>query len=139
MAVIVVFLKDHLIFQVLLKDFSIIAGAIIAGYIQYDSPSRRISELINETIVMCVLYCMICFSPFVPNIGARQIVGYACCLLVSIHLTLNLFLILTSSVLGLKVKLRLWLARFRLKRQRAQNAIKIKSRKRTLKNAILNY
>ena len=33
MAVVVVFLKEHLIFQVLLKDFSIIAGAIIIGYI----------------------------------------------------------------------------------------------------------
>ena len=120
-------------------DFSIIAATIIAGYIEFDSPTKLTSEFFNETTVMCVLYCMICFSPFVPNLGARQIVGYACCLLVSIHLALNLFLILASSVLGLKVKIRLWLARFRLKRQRAQNAIKIKSRKRTLKNAILNY
>jgi hypothetical protein len=33
LAVTVVFLKDFLIFQVMLKDFTIIAGAIIIGYI----------------------------------------------------------------------------------------------------------
>ena len=33
MAVVIVFLQDYLIFQVLLIDMSIIAGTILAGYI----------------------------------------------------------------------------------------------------------
>jgi hypothetical protein len=33
MAVVVVFLRDYLIFQVFLKDMSIIVGTILAGYI----------------------------------------------------------------------------------------------------------
>lgn len=113
-AVIVVFLKDHLIFQVMLIDFSVIAGVIIAGYIEYDSRSKRNKEFVNELVVMFVLYCMICFSPFVPDIRAKVLVGYFCCLIVSIHLAVNLFLILSSQAREFILRLKLLLARRRL-------------------------
>lgn len=86
---------------------------------------------------MCVLYCMICFSPFVPDIRARQVVGYVCCLLVSVHLALNLYLILASSFIDLKVKVRLWYALKKQQWQREQNRIKLKSRKHVLRDNIL--
>ena len=98
----------------MLVDFSVIGGVIIAGYIEYDSSSKRNAEFVNETIVMCLLYCMICFSPFVPDLGARQVVGYFCCLIVSMHLALNLFLILSSQAKGVILSLKIWLARRRL-------------------------
>ena len=111
MALVVVLLKEHLIFQVMMMDFSIIAGTIIAGYIHYRTPEKRNTDLADETIVMCVLYCMVCFSPFVPDIKARQIFGYICCIIVLIYLAVNLFLISHSSVQELKPRLKLWLAR----------------------------
>ena len=86
---------------------------------------------------MCVLYCMICFSPFVPDIRARQIVGYVCCLLVSVHLALNLYFILASSFIDLKVKVRLWYALKRQQWRREQNRIKLKARKHVLRDNIL--
>ena len=101
----VVPLKEHLIFQVMLMNFSIIAGTIIAGYIEYDSRSKRNSEFFNETTIMCVLYCIICFSPFVPDIEVRQAVGYFCCLIVSLHLAINLLIISVSTLQQLKLKL----------------------------------
>ena len=98
----------------MLIDFSVIGGVIIAGFIEYDSLSKRNAEFVNETIVMCVLYCMICFSPFVPDLGARQVVGYFCCLIVSMHLAVNLYLILSSQANGVILSLKIWLARRRL-------------------------
>jgi hypothetical protein len=79
---------------------------------------------------------MICFSPFVPDIRARQVVGYVCCLLVSIHLTLNLYLILALSFIDLKVRVRFWYALKRQQWQREQNRIKLKSRKHALRDNI---
>jgi hypothetical protein len=86
---------------------------------------------------MCVLYCIICFSPFVPDIRARQVMGYVCCLLVSIHFALNLYLILASSLSVLKIKVRFWYALKRQQWQREQNRIKLKSRKHALRDNIL--
>ena len=80
----------------MLKDFSIIGGTILVGYIEYDTRAKQNSEFVNETMVMCVLYCMICFSPFVPDLKAKQVVGYICCFVVSLHLAINLFSILSS-------------------------------------------
>ena len=136
MAVNVVFLKDHLIFQVILKDFTILAGAIITGFIQYDSRAKRNTELFNEVIVMCVLYCMMCFSPFVPDLEAKQLMGYFLCSLVSAHLAFNLYLILGTSVRAVILSARFWLARLRLRRQRELNAERILSRKRNRREAM---
>ncbi len=98
LAMMVVFLKEHLIFQVIVKNFSIIGGTIIAGYIQYSDRTKRITEFVNETLLMCMLYCVICFSPFVPDVGARQLFGYFMCSLVSIHFLSNLYFITGSTV-----------------------------------------
>jgi biopolymer transport protein ExbB/TolQ len=87
---------------------------------------------------MMTLYNMLCFSPFVPDLEAKQKMGYFCCLVVASHLLLNLYLILSTSVYGFKVSLKLWLARRKLSRQRSANQIKIQSRKRTRKLAISN-
>jgi len=118
MAVIVVVLRDHLIFQVMLKAFSIIAAVIIAGAVPYNRVSKRKMEFLNEVIIMFVLYNMICFSPFVPDLNAKQLIGYFCCFVVASHLLLNLYLILSTSIYGLKVKAMLWLARRKLAKQK---------------------
>jgi hypothetical protein len=82
----------------MLKAFSIIAAVIIAGAVPFNSISKRQTEFLNETIIMFVLYTMICFSPFVPDLKAKQLMGYFCCLIVGTHLFLNLYLILSTQV-----------------------------------------
>ena len=136
MAVIVVVLRDHLIFQVMLKAFSIIAAVIISGAVPYNSMLKRRTELFNEVIIMSVLYSMICFSSFVPDLNAKQLIGYYCCFVVASHLLLNLYLILSTSIYGLKLKIKLWLARRKLTQQKLRNRIKIKKRKRIRQQAI---
>jgi len=96
MAVIVVVFRNHLIFQVMLKAFSIIAAVIITGTISFNSVKNRKIELLNETIIMFVLYNMMCFSPFVPDLNAKQVTGYFCCFIVASHLLLNLYMMLST-------------------------------------------
>jgi hypothetical protein len=67
MSIIVVVMRDRLIFQIMLKAFSIIAAVIILGEIPFNTVAKRRTELLNETIIMLVLYNMICFSPFVTD------------------------------------------------------------------------
>ena len=113
----------------MLTDFMIIGATIIAGYIDFDSPSKTKTEFLNEVLAMCVLYCMISFSPLVPDPATKQKSGYFLCLLVAIHLAINLFLILSAMAREVILKLKLWLARIRLAKQRSENAVLIKSRK----------
>jgi hypothetical protein len=57
---------------------------------------------------------MICFSTFVTDLNAKQLIGYFCCFVIASHLLLNLYLILSTSIFELKVKTMLWLARRKL-------------------------
>jgi hypothetical protein len=94
MSIIVVILKDHLFAQVFCKAMSVIAAVIIIGAVPFNKVGKKNAEFLNEAIIMCVLYTMICFSPFVPDINAKQIMGYFCCIIVAGHLTFNLYLII---------------------------------------------
>jgi hypothetical protein len=98
----------------MLKAFSIIAAVIISGAVPYNSVLKRRTELFNEVIIMSVLYSMICFSSFVPDLNAKQLIGYYCCFVVASHLLLNLYLILSTSIYGFKLKTQLWLAHRKL-------------------------
>ena len=96
MSIIVVILKDHLYAQVFIKAMSVIAAVIIIGAVPYNQIGKKNAEFLNEAIIMFVLYTMICFSPFVPDINAKQIMGYFCCIIVAGHLTFNLYLIISA-------------------------------------------
>lgn len=136
MAVIVVVVRDHLYLQVMLKAFSVVGAVIISGAVPFNLLAKKKTQFLNETIIMLTLYNMICFSPFVPDLEAKQKMGYFCCLVVASHLFLNLYLILSTSFYGLKVKAMVWLARRKLSKQRAGNQIKIQSRKHLRKLAM---
>lgn len=72
MAIIVVVFNNFLWMQIFLKVMSIITAVIIIGEAEYfESPFKRRMELANEILVMFMLYNMISFSPFVPEIETR--------------------------------------------------------------------
>jgi hypothetical protein len=120
MAVIIVILGDHLITQVFIMAMSIITAVIINGHVDGLPRKKRIMEFLNETILMFVLYSMICFSPFVPENKARITMGYFCCLVVALHLVVNLSLILAASVQSLIKNFKLWRAKRNLAKQRRE-------------------
>jgi hypothetical protein len=72
MAVIVVVFKNFFWMQIFLKMMSIITAVIIIGEADYfESTFKRQMEFANEILVMFMLYNMISFSPFVPDIETR--------------------------------------------------------------------
>lgn len=114
MTIIVVVMRDHLFFQIMLKAFSIIAAVIIIGGVPFNTVAKKRIEIFNETIIMFVLYNIICFSPFNSNQDAKQGIGYFCCMIVASHLIFNLYLILSTQVLDIRMKAKIWLARRKL-------------------------
>jgi len=120
----------------MLKDFTIIMGIMLVGYIRFETRAKLKTEFMNETVVMSVLYCMMCFSPFVSDIEAKQTMGYFCCFLVALHLAVNLYLIVASSFRQILLRAKLWLALRKLSKQRELNVLKKQARIHTRKAGI---
>lgn len=69
MASLVVFVRGYLIGQIFVKAMTIVGAVIMVGHLEaLYTPQRRNWEFFNEIIIMMVLYTMICFSPFVPDL-----------------------------------------------------------------------
>ena len=67
------------------------ASTIIVGnVVPFKLRSKINTELFNEVILMFVMYTIICFSPFVPDLEVKHGIGYICMAIISIHLLVNL-------------------------------------------------
>ena len=75
-------------------------------------------EFANECLIMLMLYNMISFSPFVPEIETRFNMGYFCCLVEAAALFANLWLIMSSNVKSVIFDARVWFAKKHLSRWR---------------------
>lgn len=82
--------------------------------------------MINEIVIMIVMYNFICFSAFVPDIESRQKVGYLCILLVALHLLFNIFFIAKTSIDNLIYNIKVCRAKKKLYKQRNENKRKLK-------------
>lgn len=98
LALIVVTMRDMLFAQICLQSFSIIAAVIVIGYAEGKEKSSRITDTLNELTIMFVLYCTMCFSPFVPDIEVKFKIGYLSCFTVSSHLVVNLAYIIKRTI-----------------------------------------
>ena len=69
MAIVLVVFRKFLWMQIFFKAMSIVTAIILIGEANYfETPFRRKLEFANEILIMFILYNMICFSPFVPEI-----------------------------------------------------------------------
>jgi hypothetical protein len=75
-------------------------------------------EFANECLIMLVLYNMISFSPFVPDIETRFKMGYFCCIVEAAALSANLWLIMSSNLKSIIFNVRLWFAKKHLSKWR---------------------
>jgi uncharacterized membrane protein (DUF485 family) len=66
----------------------------------YKEYSKHRKELINEAIIMSSLYFVMCFSDFVPDIFAQNIVGYIFCGMIALHTVVNILLIVITSIIS---------------------------------------
>lgn len=126
MATMVVFLREYLFAQILIKALSIIFACYLISYVEaFALPERRRFEYFNEVVIMFVLYNMICFSNFVPDVEARYTIGFFCIFIVSLHLGINLFLIVYHNFKKLKFDINIWLTKRRLRIQRDSFKVKL--------------
>ncbi len=69
----------------------VIVSLISSGYFDaYKETTTQLNEFFNEVIIVLTLYTIMCFTNFVPDQMMQLNVGYASCLLVVVHLLINL-------------------------------------------------
>ena len=100
-----VYLQTAVIWQISLMTMTIITQVIILGRLQpFVLPSKTKYELFSEVIVMLVMYHLICFTPFVPDVDMRFKLGYSVCSIVVAHLVVSMAILLRVTYLDLKFK-----------------------------------
>jgi len=105
LSVMVVFLNTTVIWQVALMTFTIIMQVIILGRIEpFSVKSKYHYEMFSEVILMLIMYHLICFTPFVPDVEVRFPLGYSVSGLICLHLAVSIFLILKESYTDLRMK-----------------------------------
>jgi len=88
--------------------FNIILQVIILGRIQpYSISSQRRFEYFSETTLMLVMYHLICFTPFVPDLKVRFQLGYSVCGVICIYLAVAFFLLLKETYRNARMKYRI--------------------------------
>ncbi len=100
----------------------VLAGVFIslisdAFFDSNNSTSGKLNVLANEILIVFTLYTILCFSHFLPNEIVKFILGYVSCLLIIVHLLINLFLMFTGSIHLLILRLKRILYRLRHKRK----------------------
>ena len=99
LAVAVVIFDKVLIWQIMLMALQIVASVIIIGNVRpFHTNGRSKKELFNEIVLMFVMYTIICFSPFVPDVTVRFYIGYITIFVVSLHLAINIYEILQATI-----------------------------------------
>jgi len=107
--VLCVFSRSTLFYQVSGLVFNIIFGAIIAGNTQCMEDKRlNTIEYFNETMIMMVMYCLICFTDFVPDKDTKSLIGNVCQVFVIFHIVFNLSFLFGDYILNLKLQYKRW-------------------------------
>lgn len=91
---------------------------IADGYFDsHDSSSGKLNVMANETIIVFTLYTIFCFTNFLQDEIVKLNVGYVSCLLIIVHLLINLYIMLTGSIQLLILRMKRILYRLKHKGQ----------------------
>jgi len=89
--------------------FNIIFATIVAGGTECMADKRlNTIEYFNEVMIMMVMYCLICFTDFVPDENTKSGLGIVCQAFVIFHIIFNLSFLFGDYILGLKLRYRRW-------------------------------
>ena len=121
----------------MVKAFSTVAAVIIIGQIDcFEAKFKRNMEFANEMMIMLILYNVICFSQFVPDPQAKFDMGYFCCFIVALQLSVNLYIILRNNVKDIIFRIKMHKAKKRLAGERKRNLVINHFRKRRVPREI---
>ena len=65
-------------------------------------------EYFNETIIMMVMYCLICFTDFVPDQETKSTIGLVCEVIVIFHIAFNLTFLFGDYLTNLRLRYKRW-------------------------------
>ena len=93
-------------------------------------------EFFNEMMIMFVMYIMICFTDWMPDIEVREFLGYLCIGFVSSHIGVNIFFMFKASARDLSLRYKKWSLFRKYAKIRAEKIYKFqkKQRHRNYKN-----
>ena len=118
LAIAVCVVAKQLIWQVFILAGQVITQIMLIGQNVYSLNSRRRMEYFNEIIILCVLYTILTFSPWVSDLDVRFYVGYWTVSFIILHLAVNMYIILRHSYFEARFKCRRRYARKAMRRQR---------------------
>jgi len=105
LGVAVVLLNKKALWQFLIVMFTVFVQIIVLTcLVPFKSSSQVGRELVNEAIIMVVLYHLMCFSNFVPDLDTRFILGYSLIAFVVVWLLGNMGWITWKQLKSLKFK-----------------------------------
>jgi hypothetical protein len=115
----VVVVQEVLIGQIYLIWLQCIIAVCVMEYAYpFKTQGERRMELFNEVILILVLYTMMCFTQFVPEVDTREKIGYVSSGLVALHFLVNLAIMLSVSCCNAKKSCRLHYARKNQEKER---------------------
>ena len=88
----------------MMMDFQIIASVIIIDFMKVQrEKSKRRSDIINEIVLMFVLYTSFCFSDWVPDLNVQFMIGYVPILAVCVLIYVTIYSILRETFSKIKL------------------------------------
>ena len=121
-----VFSRKFLIFQIAGLVFNIIFATIIQGSTLCMEDKRLNSvEYLNESMIMLVMYCLICFTDLVPDLETRSYIGYVCQAFVIFHIIFNLSFLFGDYVMKVKLRYKRWSMFRKYAKMRAEKNYKL--------------
>jgi uncharacterized membrane protein YcjF (UPF0283 family) len=60
--------------------------------------TKYVKEMTNEVVILFSIYFVMCFSQLVPDDSAQNSVGYGFCAMLSVHIVINISIIIFTSV-----------------------------------------
>lgn len=106
MALAVCSVGQVLICQIYLMTLQVFIQTVLIGFQVFDSSFKTKIEYFNEIIIIFVLYSVFGFSPWIGDVVARFRIGYFAIGIVSLHLIVNISIILGGSCKDMKKRCR---------------------------------
>ena len=79
--------------------FTEVAAVILMGHIYpFETRFRYRLEMFNEVCFMFVIYPIICLSQFVTSYQRKYEMGFICCGIIGLNLSINLFFMVKETV-----------------------------------------
>jgi len=111
LAFMVVFLSTTVIWQISLMAMNVIVQVILLGRVApFKNRFSNHFEMFSETIVMMVMYHLVCFTPFVPDLKVRFMLGYTVSAVICLHLLVSLVILAKATYKDLRMKNRIRIA-----------------------------